>query len=85
MQPDDESDLLALVELEQREMLQQLLAMLSSTVVTSPQESVCSCQGTQPASPPKKRWVKDPVGPKGGSVAATCSQYRARILLPKPH
>ncbi|XP_060056194.1 cilia- and flagella-associated protein 157 isoform X2 [Erinaceus europaeus] len=55
MQPDDESDLLALVELEQREMLQQLLAMLSSTVVTSPQESVCSRQGTQPASPPKKR------------------------------
>ncbi|KAF5928911.1 hypothetical protein HPG69_002685, partial [Diceros bicornis minor] len=59
MQPDEEDgDSDVVFQLQQKEMLQHLLAMLSSAVVLSPQKAVCPRQDSQPHGPPKKSQSK---------------------------
>lgn len=55
MQPDKEDgDFDVVFQLQRKEMLQQLLVMLSSATVLSPQMAVCS-QESQPCGPHKER------------------------------
>lgn len=56
MHPDEEdSDFDVTFQLWHKEMLQQLLVMLSSTVVPSPQKAVCPHPESQSHGPPKER------------------------------
>ncbi|XP_015095815.2 cilia- and flagella-associated protein 157 isoform X1 [Vicugna pacos] len=56
MQPDKEDgDFDVVFQLQRKEMLQQLLVMLSSATVLSPQMAVCSHQESQPCGPHKER------------------------------
>lgn len=57
MQPDEEDgDSDVVFQLQRKEMLQQVLAMLSSAVVLSPQlAGVCPSQESPPRSPPEHR------------------------------
>lgn len=56
MQSDEEGgDFDVVFQLQLKEMLQQLLTMLSSALVLSPQLAVCPRRKSQPHGPPKER------------------------------
>lgn len=55
MQPNKDGDFDVAFQLQHKEMLQQLLTMLSSAIVRSPQVSVCPRRVNQPNGTLKKR------------------------------
>lgn len=86
MQPHEEdSDSGVLFHLQCKEMLQHVLATLSSAAVLSPQPAAHLHQDGRPHSPRKDRWVSDPARQAAVNLSKGCSQpTRASQGLSKP-
>lgn len=52
---EEDNDFKAVLQLQRKEKLQHLLAMLSSAMVLSPQMAAYPCRESQPHGPPKER------------------------------
>lgn len=52
---EEDNDFKAVLQLQRKERLQHLLAMLSSALVLSPQMAACPCRESRPHGPPEER------------------------------